>query len=389
MGKTYVALFDENKQCVLLVHWGDSWVGSTQGYFNVYFYPQNGGSYLQGSGYIYSSFTKTGKLWWTSYPGGQGGIMASIDGSGDAYSIGECDNASRVIKYVGILGYRYSSYNLVDMRIHDINVVCDLNENNPIHPEPDSPSSGTIPKADPATKAMLDAYTASIPLALVTFWTGYWPLMHFVCSYALSSVLSISFEFTVDILMNFGVEGFYFGIADDPSIPMSEIEQAVQDASMKLIELSTQEQQKFWGVTLAVLWGTLGVLALGKIASPWLEALFLVLCGVWYISFVNFIAATVALIADMSPLAAVLTLAQISIPLLFGTGLTWINGGSTAWTYMNEVFDRDSLFTSLTGSQAYKDVYKMRVSLYLCLLQITALVFLAIVCFGVYIGAFR
>ena len=57
--------------------------------------------------------------------------MSSIDGSGDAYPIGECDNASRVIKYVGILDYRYSSYNLVDMRIHDINVVADLNEHDP------------------------------------------------------------------------------------------------------------------------------------------------------------------------------------------------------------------------------------------------------------------
>ena len=36
------------------------------------------------------------------------------------------DNASRVIKYVVLLGYRHSYYNLVDMRIHDINVLADL-----------------------------------------------------------------------------------------------------------------------------------------------------------------------------------------------------------------------------------------------------------------------
>jgi len=62
MGKTHIALFDENKQIVMLVHWGDSWVGTKKGYFNVYFYPQNGGSYYQASGYLYSSFEKTGKL---------------------------------------------------------------------------------------------------------------------------------------------------------------------------------------------------------------------------------------------------------------------------------------------------------------------------------------
>ena len=64
MEKTYVALFDENKRIAMLIHWGDAWVGSKKGYFNVYFYPQNGGSHNQSSGYIYDSvFTKTGKLW--------------------------------------------------------------------------------------------------------------------------------------------------------------------------------------------------------------------------------------------------------------------------------------------------------------------------------------
>ncbi|MDF1540975.1 MAG: hypothetical protein P1Q69_18915, partial [Candidatus Thorarchaeota archaeon] len=119
MGSSYVALFDENMQCVFLIHWGDSWVGSTKGYFSVIYYPQYGGSYSQSSGYIYSSFTKTGKLWWDPFQGGDGAIMASIDGSGSSYPIGEVDNASRVIKYIGVLGYRYNSYNLVDMRIHD------------------------------------------------------------------------------------------------------------------------------------------------------------------------------------------------------------------------------------------------------------------------------
>ncbi len=126
LGKTYVALFDENKQIVMLIHWGDAWYGSKKAWFNVYFYPQNGGGYAQSSGYIYNSgFTKTGKLWWGGGAGGDGAIYSSIDGSGDAYPIGECDKASRIIKYVMLLGYKHSHYNLVDMRIHDINVVAD------------------------------------------------------------------------------------------------------------------------------------------------------------------------------------------------------------------------------------------------------------------------
>jgi hypothetical protein len=46
------------------------------------------------------------------------------------------DNASRVIKYVVALGYRADSYNLVDLRIHDINVVADPNKRLPSVPDP-------------------------------------------------------------------------------------------------------------------------------------------------------------------------------------------------------------------------------------------------------------
>ena len=119
-----IALLDENKQIALVVVFADAWVGSKKSYFKVYFFPQNGGSHYQSSGYIYNSgFTKTGKLWWDDGFGGDGAIYSTIDGSGDAYPIGECDNASRVNKYAVLLGYRYSHHNLVDMRIHDINVI--------------------------------------------------------------------------------------------------------------------------------------------------------------------------------------------------------------------------------------------------------------------------
>ena len=75
--------------------------GNKKSYFNVYFYPQNGRSHCQASGYIYNSgFTKIGKLWWGEGIGGDDAIYSNIDGSGDAHPIGECDNASRVIKYV-------------------------------------------------------------------------------------------------------------------------------------------------------------------------------------------------------------------------------------------------------------------------------------------------
>ena len=57
--------------------------------------------------------------------GGDGAIYLSIDRSGDGRPIGECDNASKVIEYVVLYGTKYYSTPLVDMRIHDINIVAD------------------------------------------------------------------------------------------------------------------------------------------------------------------------------------------------------------------------------------------------------------------------
>ncbi len=81
---------------------------------------------IRSSGYVYSSFRKTAELWWGPYQGGHGAVYASIDGQSNGYPIAECDNASRVIKCVAILGYCYSSHDVVEMRVHDIRVVADL-----------------------------------------------------------------------------------------------------------------------------------------------------------------------------------------------------------------------------------------------------------------------
>jgi hypothetical protein len=49
--------------------------------------------------------------------------LSSVDRQDEPYPIRKYDNASQVIKYAVLLGYKYSHYNLVDMRIHDINIV--------------------------------------------------------------------------------------------------------------------------------------------------------------------------------------------------------------------------------------------------------------------------
>jgi len=39
MGKAHVVLYDDQMRFMMLVHWGDAWVGATKGYLNAYFYP--------------------------------------------------------------------------------------------------------------------------------------------------------------------------------------------------------------------------------------------------------------------------------------------------------------------------------------------------------------
>ncbi|MGV9169816.1 MAG: hypothetical protein ACOC38_07755 [Promethearchaeia archaeon] len=223
MGKTYVALFDENKQKVALILWGDSWVGIEKGYFKVYFYPQDSSGNSQSSGYIYSSFTKTGKLWWGEFDGApQGAIYSSIDGQGSSYPRANCDNASRVIKYVGILGYRYKSYNLVDMRIHDINVVADLNAENPNAPEPGEPVEydGTIQGYEPDSEAIsfVDLLADSANANTESWWTGPWPVLHTRTLGVLSSGASYSYEISTDILGSSQLEGMTIDTPQDDSM---------------------------------------------------------------------------------------------------------------------------------------------------------------------------
>ncbi len=142
-----------------------------------------GAPYSQSSGYIYTSFQKTAKVWWDPWQGGDGAIYSSIDGSGSGYPIAEVNNSSRVIKYVVTLGQRASSYTLVDVRVHDINVVADLSRHDPTAPDTDEPVDydGTIKgTATPEPEATFQTDLDKVNAELQLYWTGPWPELHFV-----------------------------------------------------------------------------------------------------------------------------------------------------------------------------------------------------------------
>ena len=206
-GEMYVGLFDENKRCVLLTWWYDM-SSSKSGYFKTIFYPQYYDSGYQSVSCGASSFTKTSKLWWDEGFGGDGAIYSTIDGSGSAYPIGECDNASRVIKYVVLYGTQYYSTPLVDARVHDINVVADLNRHNPNAPNPDDPVEfdGT---GDGAITSSIQVIIEELMITAMDlidgYWTGWWPVFHLVISWFPFADVCLSLHITIDLLLNIDV----------------------------------------------------------------------------------------------------------------------------------------------------------------------------------------
>jgi hypothetical protein len=281
LGKTYVALFDENKQITLLIMWGDSWLNSKKGYFNVYFYPQNGGSHSQSSGYIYNSgFTKTGKLRWGEGMLSDGAIYSSIDGSNSV--IGSCDNASRVIKYVVLLGYRYSHYNLVNMRIHDINVVADLNAHDPNAPNPDEPveHDGTYESRIKSAKTAAGPYVTNAESSVTFYWTGWWPWCHITVYLVTSPACTLDMHVKVDLIGSFEVvdtRSNFFGL------------QAMTESEQETAEHETIiNTDSVWDDTSNVLAVAFAIASLALIVTtiayqltgvwqPWLLSL-----GVWF-----------------------------------------------------------------------------------------------------------
>jgi hypothetical protein len=92
--------------------------------------------------------------------------------------ISRCHITSRVVKYVAVTGQRFGSNPLLDMRIHDINVMADPNKRIPAAPEPEV-ADGTVTPPDSAIQTA-DVDLSEAAVLILTYWTGPWPLLHFV-----------------------------------------------------------------------------------------------------------------------------------------------------------------------------------------------------------------
>ncbi len=202
LGRLSVALYDDAMKKVVEVVWGDSWLSSQKGYFVTHFYAKNGESFSQGPVYVYDQgFTKTGKLWWDGFQGGNGAVYSRIDGQGDQYPIGECDDASRIIKYVVIQGDRFKSDALLQLRVHDINVVADLNRHDPTAPDPEEPQEfdGTVEGAN--NELLAEPTTQSAESYIQVWWDpdSWWPILHELTEFYIDAIL-YTIHYAVDLL---------------------------------------------------------------------------------------------------------------------------------------------------------------------------------------------
>ncbi|MHA1930401.1 MAG: hypothetical protein ACTSV2_17655, partial [Candidatus Thorarchaeota archaeon] len=194
MGGMYVALFDENMQIVMVVYTGDSWVGSTKGYFHVVYYPEGGGSAADTTGYIYTSIHRTGKLWVHN-----GNVQYDIAGV-QSGNLGPVANPHRTIKYIVIRAQRYSHYTLSDLRLHNIVVSEGLSTvSAPMYA--DATIQGNGNPTDPTIANPLNIGLLFIQNNLLIYWLleNFWPVCHLAIDFQFCG-LSQVIHFTLDLL---------------------------------------------------------------------------------------------------------------------------------------------------------------------------------------------
>ncbi len=147
-------------------------------------------------------------------------------------------NGTRVIRYVGVLGYRMDSYTLVDMRVHDINVVTDLNEQDPNSSTPpptrnpphgttqptiknDGTGSGYTPTAEAVS--FVDMLVEMATSGTQSWWTGWWPVLHSRTSGTLDSGATYAYQVGVDLLGSIVLEAFSVNTPMDDSLSDTDI----------------------------------------------------------------------------------------------------------------------------------------------------------------------
>ena len=237
----------------MAIEWGDESNSDTDGEIQAYFYPQNGGVDYRLLWYGYGSLLSEVRLWWAPASDDRGTIMVNRDNSPNDLLLGGCDNASRVVKYVVVMGQGYDSSPLLDMRIHDINVEAEIIRNIPSIPEPEG-VDGTIASVceDPDNKFDEDTEQFADQALSVCWADSWWPTME-ICLNALFGAILATVDLTIDILgtikilsSDVAVSGVDFNDHSD----VERISQIVKNASIS--NADTGLALSFWTGAVAV-----------------------------------------------------------------------------------------------------------------------------------------
>ncbi|RDE14475.1 MAG: hypothetical protein C4K49_07655 [Candidatus Thorarchaeota archaeon] len=204
-----------------------------------------------------------------------------------------------MIKYVVTVGQRYSTYSLVDMRVHDINVVADLTRHDPTAPDPEEPigydgstegALGDPENLGPSSQIRRDLLLDQMASIVFSWMSQLWPRLlgayEAFTEYGGHMVLQIS----VDLLGDTRVESAFFDTPWDDGLSQSQKEALqVEEGDALLLDLGGP-----FGVYLTLLtlaWIaidtslSLGVLTLGVatavLVTAWVLFWFLWLPLIW------------------------------------------------------------------------------------------------------------
>jgi hypothetical protein len=145
-------------------------------------------------------------------------------------------NASRIISYLVIRTERFADDQLLDMRVHDIDVAVNLRATLPWVPEPpknEEPqpvayggSSVSVPSAVPEVDNTINVAGATTSV----WWTGWWPVLHVRSANILASGARYVIELSIDLLGNLGLVDLQLSHPDIEALNNHGAQVAAQDA---------------------------------------------------------------------------------------------------------------------------------------------------------------
>jgi hypothetical protein len=136
--------------------------------------------------------------------------MVHSDNAPYDYLVGACDNASRVVSYVVVMGQGYASNPLLGMRIHDINVESEIIRSIPQIPDPvesDGTSGGLSDAVDETTRNDVDNTSSDIANMIESWWelVAFWPTF-FIAMFEQNAQARYDVYIETDLLGNTEIE---------------------------------------------------------------------------------------------------------------------------------------------------------------------------------------